>query len=403
MDDFTKKLIDDFADEKSAQLRDLMSKLSPTSLSIEGRREILRLLHTIKGTARAFGLSKVSAASHELETAFEQIGDYATTHAEERIEPLRSGLQKLIQLLIAREEVAPDDHAHESASRTGDRISALLANIPREFVATLSYHEKSTLAEGLDAGKNIFVVETFIDPADFAKRLIEVRGKLSKHGELIATIPSADDTEENTFRFLLICANSELKNKLESADGKIIYSGDGTDAHIPLAKLFQASVAAGKRLALEQNKNVAFQISAIDIGISPKRAKKLSDALIHLLQNSITHGIGKSGNVSLAAALVKKGIQIRISDDGRGIDLARVRELAREMDLIADAQKLSDHDVLQLVFKFGLSTAASVSEFSGRGIGLNAVKTLIEEMNGRIELDSQPSGGTTAEIFLPEE
>ena len=93
---------------------------------------------------------------------------------------------------------------------------------------------------------------------------------------------------------------------------------------------------------------------------------------------------------------------IRVSDDGRGIDLDKIRAKAVEKNLIQAEEKLSDEATLELIFQSEFSTAPKVSEISGRGVGLDAVKNAVENADGKIKVKSKINEGTSFEIFLPE-
>ena len=141
---------------------------------------------------------------------------------------------------------------------------------------------------------------------------------------------------------------------------------------------------------------------------------RLADPLVHLVRNAVDHGIetpevrreaGKSpaGRLVIDARRERDHVRISVSDDGRGIDLESVRRRAVEAGILhADlAADLAPSDVAALVFRPGVSTATSVSEVSGRGVGMDAVKATIEGLGGRVELESRPGLGTTTTLLVP--
>ncbi|MBV1800347.1 chemotaxis protein CheA [Siccirubricoccus sp. G192] len=141
----------------------------------------------------------------------------------------------------------------------------------------------------------------------------------------------------------------------------------------------------------------------------------LFDPLLHLLRNAVDHGIenpaaraaaGKpaTGRVTLEARREGDEIAVEVTDDGRGIDPARVRRVARERRLMPDAalDALDDAAAVQLVFQPGFSTAATVTALSGRGVGMDAVRAAVEGLGGRVSLASQPGAGSTIRLLLPQ-
>ena len=140
----------------------------------------------------------------------------------------------------------------------------------------------------------------------------------------------------------------------------------------------------------------------------------IADPLIHMVRNSLDHGIetpdvrrqvGKPefGTVCLKAVQDNDEVLIRVIDDGRGIDPAALRRKAVEQGLIDEerAQRLSDEDAVALVFAPGLSTAAEVSDLSGRGVGMDVVRAAVEKVGGRVSISSRMGVGTTVELALP--
>jgi len=165
-------------------------------------------------------------------------------------------------------------------------------------------------------------------------------------------------------------------------------------------------------LANDLGKRIRFVGEGEDTELDKTVLDQLGDPIIHLLRNCCDHAIeppeerqaaGKdpTGLVRLSAAQRGSQVVIAIRDDGRGIDRDRLRRKAVEKGLLAPDTKLSPQALLQLVFHPGLSTAASVSNVSGRGVGMDAVKSQIEALRGKIEIESEPGQGTEIRLFIP--
>jgi len=169
-----------------------------------------------------------------------------------------------------------------------------------------------------------------------------------------------------------------------------------------------------REIAQRLDKRVEVEIRNAEIELDRSILDRLSDPMVHLLRNAVDHGIetpaervaaGKSevGHISIDARREKDSIIIEISDDGRGIDLERVRARAVDAGLVlADlAEDLPPDQVAAFVFHPGLSTAARVSEISGRGVGMDAVRATIESLGGHIELDTEAGRGTRTVLVVP--
>lgn len=164
--------------------------------------------------------------------------------------------------------------------------------------------------------------------------------------------------------------------------------------------------------AKKLDKDVEFIIKGEDTEIDKTIIEKISDPLVHMLRNSIDHGLetkeersksGKNpkGQIILDVSVDGGTILIVISDDGKGINKQRVLEKAISNNLVKQTDKLSDKEICNLIFAAGLSTAEQISDISGRGVGMDVVKANIEDLRGSVEVDSKSGFGSTFTIRLP--
>src|SRR5262249_53076948 len=170
-----------------------------------------------------------------------------------------------------------------------------------------------------------------------------------------------------------------------------------------------------RRIARESGKEVDFVISGGEVELDKLIVEALSDPLMHIVRNAIDHGVegpedrlaqGKVPRAVVSVRAMQKGNQVLISiaDDGRGIDAERVREVALRTGLIPPerAGDMTRGELENLIFVPGFSTAARVSELSGRGVGLDVVKTNIARLSGSIETVTESGKGSTFTIAVPE-
>jgi two-component system chemotaxis sensor kinase CheA len=181
---------------------------------------------------------------------------------------------------------------------------------------------------------------------------------------------------------------------------------------VPCAEVLErAATRAGRIAARQLGKQVEFEIAGSEVGIDTALADIIAEPILHLVRNAVSHGIespdertaaGKTstGRVKLAAFSEGSRIHITVSDDGRGIDLDRIAEAARAQG-IANAAGLTMDQCLRLIFRPGFSTTAEVSEFSGRGIGLDVVDRAMEQAGGEVRVATEPGAGTTFVMILP--
>ncbi|MCG3203263.1 MAG: hypothetical protein NFCOHLIN_03204 [Gammaproteobacteria bacterium] len=182
----------------------------------------------------------------------------------------------------------------------------------------------------------------------------------------------------------------------------------------PIKKVFGRFPRVVRDLARQLRKEVTLELIGEDTDLDKNLVEALADPLVHLVRNSVDHGVelpavreaaGKQrcGTVVLSAEQEGDHILLTISDDGAGMDPERLRAKAVEkgmMDAEA-AARLSERECFELIFAAGFSTKTEISDVSGRGVGMDVVKTRIAQLNGVIQIDSRPGKGTTIEIKLP--
>ncbi|MFN9390917.1 MAG: chemotaxis protein CheA [Betaproteobacteria bacterium] len=182
----------------------------------------------------------------------------------------------------------------------------------------------------------------------------------------------------------------------------------------PIGRLFQKYPRVARDMARQLGKHVELVLSGEETELDKTMIEELGDPLIHLVRNAVDHGIeqpeerqaaGKpeTATVRLSAQQLGDHIMIEISDDGRGMKPEALRRKAVEKGLIdaEAAASMDDRHALQLIFLPGFSTKDTASNFSGRGVGMDVVKTNITKLNGRIEVKSVPGQGSTIVIALP--
>jgi two-component system chemotaxis sensor kinase CheA len=182
---------------------------------------------------------------------------------------------------------------------------------------------------------------------------------------------------------------------------------------VPCAEILErAATRAGRIAARQLGKQVEFEIAGSDVGIDKALADTIAEPLLHIVRNAVSHGIespeertaaGKSptGRVKLAAFSEGSRIHIMVNDDGRGIDLDRIAEAAREHGIAGNGAGLTMDQCLRLIFRPGFSTTSEVSELSGRGIGLDVVDRAMGQAGGEVRVATEPGAGTTFVMILP--
>lgn len=181
---------------------------------------------------------------------------------------------------------------------------------------------------------------------------------------------------------------------------------------LPIGSTFSKYRRLVRDLSQSMDKEIEMKTQGAETELDKTVIEKLGDPLVHLLRNSIDHGIespqereaaGKprQGTLELAAEHSGDSVLIHIRDDGKGLDAQKLRAKAIERGVIAENDDRSESELQQLIFAPGFSTAAQVSDVSGRGVGMDVVKRTIEALRGSIEIDSTLGVGTTVTLRLP--
>jgi two-component system chemotaxis sensor kinase CheA len=181
---------------------------------------------------------------------------------------------------------------------------------------------------------------------------------------------------------------------------------------IPIRGAFQKMSRLVRDLAAKQQKQVQLLLEGEDTELDRNIVEKLGDPLVHMIRNSVDHGLenvsdrraaGKpiTGTIRLSASHQRGGICIRIQDDGRGLNADRILVKAKEKGLVRQEQKPTEAEIYEMIFLPGFSTAEKVTDLSGRGVGMDVVRRNIENLRGKVEIQSVPGQGTTFTIILP--
>ncbi len=249
-------------------------------------------------------------------------------------------------------------------STLDDRVLQQLAETSGEIFNSLKTEEKHALKESLSEGAKLYLVQTSFDGSDFDQEFQNLKARLTSEGEIISVAPKLENDQIN-FRILYATRSENLELQPNISIEPIV------------TKLWDRIERAGKSTAASLGKDINFKLRGVEIPLDDA----IADCLIHLVRNAAHHGIESRGTITIAASVTDNHLQISVTDDGRGID----------PETIASG----------LLFKPGYSTASELSEISGRGIGLDVVKTTVEARLGSVQIQSELNRGTTFTITLP--
>ncbi|MEC1772363.1 chemotaxis protein CheA [Schinkia azotoformans] len=228
-------------------------------------------------------------------------------------------------------------------------------------------------------------------------RLTDVRGRLAERYSSDPDIEGFQEVENNFGQII-----SELQERIMKT------------RMLPIEQLFNRFPRMVRDLAQKSSKEVNFIIEGKETELDRNLIEEIADPIIHLLRNSLDHGIeppeereglgkNRQGTVMLKAAHEENHIVVTISDDGKGIDTEKIKQSAIKKHLIKEdeVEQMTEKDLVFLIFKSGVSTAQTITDISGRGVGMDIVRSHIEKLNGMIDIQTKVGEGTTFTIKLP--
>lgn len=375
-------------------------------LSLETRPEdlevlqtIFRMAHTLKGNSASLGFTGVAEFAHALEDQLERLRKRTLAVTAELVTVLLEAVDALREMLpVAVEgnhEIAPRHQAvlaRLAAGTPAPKEAPAAASAPGPVEAPVRRDDAPRASE---QGRTLRVA---IDKLD---RLMTLAGEIAiSRGRLRQIledrdVPDALEAHQDAAQ--LYAELQELVMQVRM---------------VPVGPTLRQYIRTVRDLATAQGKLARVAIEGEDVEVDTTIIEHLRDPLTHMIRNALHHGIetpdlrrakGKDpcGSVALSAWREAGSIVIELTDDGAGFNRDRIVEEARRRGLAEEAEQLPDPELYRLVFEPGFSTAESVTEWSGRGMGMDVVRDRIAALRGSIAIESWPDAGTSIKIRLP--
>jgi two-component system chemotaxis sensor kinase CheA len=372
---------------------------------------VFRTLHTIKGTAGFLGLQKLQAVAHAGENLLTRLREGKLIFDRKIANALLAVADAVRQMLAAVETNETDGDGDYSALL--GVLTALQAETPTvPAPASVATRTDQTVAYVTTDGPTADSVETRAPSiADTAIRVdVGLLDKLMNLvGELVLArnqIVQVNTAQENPALTGTVQRLNLLTTELQTGVMKTRMQ--------PIGTIWSKFPRIVRDLALACGKHARLEMEGQDTELDKSIIEAIRDPLTHLVRNAIDHGIetpaerairGKPAEGRLALFAFHEGgkVHIEIADDGSGIDPERVRAKALKAQLITaeQAERLNHEKLIRLIFLPGFSTADRVTQFSGRGVGMDVVLTNIEKIGGTVAIDSRPGQGTTVRMKIP--
>ena len=474
-----KTFIPKFVDEN----RDRIQKLNRAILAFEKDapnlellKEIMREVHTLKGTARMMGFVDIVTLSHKVEDMFVKVKegglqstkglydivfqalDMIANMVESKLKDVRSTTN--VEEMCSRLEVVLRASGlpgkEEVSQRKADEVvseiteSKIVENKPPSVLpvepegkgaaseVNIPQEGKKTIRIGLDKIEALYnhLVELIMTQMTFRQRYEDMT-KLNQYAKQLKTIKAETGadlgshesnnkklhqiiTRYNRVEDLFLREITRHADAYEADVVKLDAVTEGIRQQVmsmrmqPISTIFDLATRLVRDLSRQFNKEVDLVVSGTDVELDNNIIEILKDPLVHLLRNAIDHGIEepslrmslgkkKAGTISLSAKQEGGDVLIIVEDDGKGIDKKQVKETAVRKGLLSEeeAKKVSDEEIYEIITKPGFSTSKIITDTSGRGVGMDVVKTVVDRLNGSLILESTKGHGARFILKVP--
>jgi len=415
------------------QIEEAVLELEQDVTNRDGINSMFRSFHTIKGVAGFLNLIPVNRLAHEVESLMDLVRNDELTVFTGLIDLVlesKDAVSKLIeQISVALSngalpsEVIPVSRLmararwamegpEKYAERMGDSAPVQEASPETGDTEPNSMEGPETTAEPAKAdtpGTAKAAKKQSSENASIRVNTWKLDNLMDMVGELVIVQSqlqesSKDHTRENSSLLRNLSQLSRITKDLQHTSMAL--------RMIPIKPTFQKMSRIVRDLSAKSGKKVRFEMSGEDTELDRNVVEEIGDPLVQMVRNSLDHGLEEpeeraktdkdiTGYVTLKAYHKGSSIVIELTDDGRGIDPDRIFKKALENGIVREDDQLSNEDIYKLIFAPGFSTAAEVTDISGRGVGMDVVKKNIEKLRGKIEIESELGKGSTFRILLP--
>lgn len=440
--------------ENYEELNTLFTKLEKNVSDKKAIDAIFRITHTLKGNAMGMGFEEIADLGHVMEDIFSEVKEGNIVLDGDLFNSLFKANDKLGELIQA---INTGEKVRYKGIRTKLSVFLTKAKEEQKQEAKTDIVENEGVRGEMVVSKDEHpliqeVLEQTSQPEDQNKVVenkneeIDYYTEVEEIEELKADVIAQEEDDSSpkiTFSDLvqvpvrkldsLMNLVGELIIERDSLIAKSVERGNGSNAFARLQRitsdlqygvmdvrliqigfLFKKFNRIIRDVAVIENKDVDLKLEGTDIEIDRNILKIMSDSLVHLVRNSVSHGIEseeerikkgkpKAGKVILRAVNEKDTIIIEVIDDGYGIDHQRIAQKAIEKGIITEkyARSATKENLIMLIFEPGFSNADKITEVSGRGVGMDVVKKATESIGGKIEVESELGKGTIIRLLLP--
>jgi len=411
--------------EQLSTMNEELLALERTPTATDPVSAVFRAVHTMKGMSATMGYSTVTALAHELESLLDRVRHAEIAVDREVTDTLFAAvdaLERAVEIEVAggsaEESAAPALTLLRELAATRTRIDLQLPTATQEFAIPTSTQEfaipMTTQEFVIPTSTQEFAIpgaarpSTSRGPRTIRVELRRLDGLTNLAGELLVARGRLTDVA-------LDIANPALDEALAQASRLIsdLHDQIMSSRMVPVGQVFDRFPRLVRDAAKSLGKEIVLTLDGREIELDRSMLDEIGEPIVHLLRNAADHGIelpdvrekaGKprAGQLTLAVSRERQIVTMRVQDDGRGIDRDKVLARARAEGLVdATVEQLRDEDLVRIISRPGFSTAAAITDLSGRGVGIDVVFTRVRTLGGSVEIASEPGAGTSVTLRLP--
>ena len=361
---------------------------------------IFRVAHSIKGNATSLELKELAGFAHVVEDLLDVLREQRALPSADLISLLLKTVDEL-RAMVAGASTGPGELTSTQHELRNEIAREVERRSKRVVTARAAGEGSSTAKADTLPGPGHRTLRADVDKLD---HMLNLTGEIVIAQGRLRQMIEKFGTEQGRALLEMHREAERLYMDLQSEVMSI--------RMVPAGPLFRQYVRSVRDLAKSQGKLARLEVQGGDVEVDTTVLEQLKDPLLHLVRNAVDHGLesptvrekqdkNPCGVIRLSAAHSGGNIIVKLQDDGAGFDRNRILEKARRMGLVSRKDELRDEEIYGLVFQAGFSTAESVTDLSGRGVGLDVVRRNIDILRGSVEISSTAGKGSTITIRLP--
>jgi two-component system chemotaxis sensor kinase CheA len=383
-------------EEQFAEMEEALVALETHPDDSEAIQSIFRAAHTLKGNAASMGYGGVAEIAHAVEDLLEGLRDHSVAVSPQVVTALLRAIDALRFLMP--EIAAGRLESHPAHREIIDELAAAAGAMAPAPSAPSGLDELVAAASPGSSHRTLRVDLRRLDRMlDLSGEIAVAQGRLTQMLRDAGVTNGVDvlEAQRDANRIFMELQEEILRARM-----------------VPLGPTFRQQIRTVRDASQAASKVVALDIEGEDVEVDTTLVEQLRGPLTHMVRNAVDHGIetpetrlarGKSerGRITLSARHESGGVVIQLRDDGAGLDRGRIAAKAKALGLAANPESMEDRDLDRLVFEPGFSTSETVTELSGRGIGMDVVRRNVEALRGSVDVRSVPGEGTVFSIRVP--